>query len=295
MTLEQLKTLVAIADQGGVLAASEALHKTQPTISMAIKKLEEELDVQLLSRDGYRAVLTPAGESLCQQARAILKQSHKLKDMALHLAQGSEPKVSIAIEASCPLPLVLKVLSRCERNFPATQFNLMGETLWGALERVELGDADLAVSPWFEENLALEKRHITTSKLMTVAAPQFKDRLGDGELELENLKDCVQVVVRDSSRNPHPGSFGYLPEGRHWHVTDHQTKKEIILAGMGWGRLQTHLIKQELETGQLVPLSIRNYDSLMEVDICVARVLGKPSGPVAQALWDDFAGLCTED
>lgn len=291
MTLEQLKMLVAIADSGGILAAAEALHKTQPTVSVAIRKLEDELDVQLLSRDSYRASLTPAGETLCQQARTILKQSKILSGMAQHLAQGNEPRINIAIEASCPLPLILGALGNCECKFPGTQFNLTGETLWGALERLRLGEADLAISPWFEENLTYESFQLTSATLVTVASPQFRNKLGAEALELDDLKGSVQVVVRDSSLNPSQRSFGYLADGRHWYVTDHLTKKEIILAGMGWGRLHKHMIEDELHSGKLVPLSIRNYATTMEVKICVARIMDKPVGPVAAALWEDLAKL----
>jgi DNA-binding transcriptional LysR family regulator len=293
VTLEQLKMLVTIADVGGILAAADRLHKTQPTVSVAIKKLEEELGLQILSRDSYRASLTPAGEALCQQARVILKQSNIFRGIASHLAQGNEPEVRIAIEASCQLGPVLEILADCEKKFPGTRFNLMGETLWGALERLHTGEADLAISPWFEENLEFETSPLTSATLVTVASPMFRNALKKSELTLEDLKDSVQIVVRDSSCKPRQQSFGFLPEGRHWYVTDHLTKKEIILAGMGWGRLHEHLIKQELETGQLVPLSIQNYASKMEIEICVARILAKPAGPVAQALWDDFAGMGT--
>ena len=291
MTLEQLKMLVKIADAGGILAASEALHKTQPTVSVGIKKLEEELGLQILSRDSYRARLTPAGEALCQQARVILKQSEKLSDIAEHLAQGNEPEVRIAIEASCPLPLVLEILAVCEKQYPGTQFNLMGDTLWGALERLQLGEADLAISPWFDENLDFESLPLTTVTLVSVASPQFRDNLGKSMLTLDDMRDSVQVVVRDSSRKPPQHSFGYLTESRHWFVTDHFAKKEILLAGMGWGRLQEHLITEELASGRLVPLTIENYQSTMEVKICVARMRGKPVGPVAKTLWKTFLEL----
>lgn len=288
MTLVQLRTLVKISDTGSILAAADALHKTQPTVSVAIQKLEYELGLQLLSRDGYRASLTPAGEAICQHARTILKQSQVLISMAQHLAQGNEPEVRIAIEASCPLPLVLEVLKTCEKKFPGTQFNLMGDTLWGALERLKLGEADLAISPWFEEDLSYESCLLTKASLMTVASPQFRSSLGKEDLLLEDLKDSVQVVVRDSSRNPPQRSFGYLEEGRHWYVTDHLTKKEIILAGMGWGRLHKHMIEEELIDGRLIPLTIHNYATIMEVEICVARMRNNPAGPVATTLWKDF-------
>jgi len=288
MTLEQLKMLVTVAEVGGILAAAETLHKTQPTISVAIRKLEEELGLPLLSRDSYRARLTPAGEAVCQQARIVLKQSSILSHLASHLARGNEPEVRIAIEASCPLPLVLEVLAMCEKKFPGTQFNLVGDMLWGALERLQQGEADLAISPWFEENLEFEAFALTSSQLVSVASPEFRARLAKSVLMLDDLKDSVQIVVRDSSRHPRPQSFGYLAEGRHWYVTDHLTKKEIILAGLGWGRLPEHLVAAELTSGALVPLTIDDYQSTLEVKICVARMRDKPAGPVAETLWQDF-------
>lgn len=288
MTLEQLKMLVKVADAGGILAAAEALHRTQPTVSVAIRKLEDELGLKLLSRDSYRASLSPAGLALCRQAREILRQKEILAGMARHLAQGNEPEMRIAIEASCPLPPVLKILGACEEKFPRTQFNLMGDTLWGALERLQKGEADMAISPWFEENLEYESYPLTTAKLITVAAPRFRAALVKDSLELDDLKDFVQVVVRDSSSAPRPLSFGFLTGGRHWYVTDHMTKKEIILAGMGWGRLHEHLIAEELRDGRLLPLSIEGYPTTMQVEICVARIRNKPVGPVGAALWEDF-------
>jgi len=218
----------------------------------------------------------------------ILKQSNILTGMAEHLARGSEPELSIAIEASCPLPPVLNVLGECERKFPGTQFNLMGDTLWGALERLKSGEADLAISPWFEEDLEFESLPLTKATLVTVATPQFRASLGKDQLELEDLTGSVQVVVRDSSRSPRKQSFGYLAEGRHWYVTDHATKKEIILAGMGWGRLHEHLIADEIRNGRLLPLTIHNYPTRMEISIRIARMRGRSVGPVGATLWEDF-------
>ncbi len=288
MTLDQMRMLVTIADTGGVLAAAEVLHKTQPTVSVAIKKLEEEFGLLLLAREGYRASLTPAGEAFCRQARRVLRENEILAGMARHLARGNEPELRLAIEAACPLPPILSILAGCEKKFPDTRFNLMGDTLWGALERLQAGEADLAISPWLEENLEFESFPIATVTRVTVASPGFRRELPDRMLELDDLKESVQVVVRDSSPKPRQQSFGFLPDGRHWHVTDHLTKKEIILAGLGWGRLPEHLIANELRSGRLVPLAINNYPTQMAVNICVARMMGKPVGPVAATLWEDF-------
>jgi len=287
MTLEQLKVLVKIADSGSVLAAAEALFRTQPTVSVSIRKLEEELGVGLLDRNRYRATLTPEGQQLCRKAREVLRHSEEFAMLARHLAVGNEPQLHLAIEASCPMPIVLQLLRESERKYPQTEFNLQVENIWGALEKVQGGEADLAISPWFEELPNLESVALTRTRLIAVAAVGFcrsKHRL-----TLEEMKKCVQVVVRDSSRKPQQQkSYGVLENGRHWVVGDHQTKKQLIQAGMGWGKLHEHLIADELATGELVALDIHNYPCLMEMEIRAVRRFGEPVGPVAASLWEDF-------
>lgn len=294
MTLDQLKMLVKIAETGSVLSASQALFRTQPTVSVAIRKLEEELDVQLLSRDQYRARLTPAGEKICQQAKVLLKQAADISSMADHLAAGYEPALNIAIEASCPMPYILNVLKKVEQQYPQTQFNLMAESIWGALERLKQGDADIAVSPWFEEDTELESFALLHETMTAVSSPQFFAYKGDEVLNYNDLKGEVQVVVKDSSHKPTEKKIGVLEEGRHWLVNDHHTKKEILLAGMGWGRLQNHLISKELQEGKLVPLRIRDYQTSIDIEIRVARKLGTPVGPVAVELWQDFRDIAVQ-
>lgn len=291
MTLEQLKTLVKIAESGSLLAAAEALHRTQPTVSVAIKKLEDELGVALLDRAQYRATLSVEGRLLCQQAQVILKHVADFSTLAGHLASGHEPELHIAIEASCPLALVLQILRASEDDYPQTEFNLQMENIWGALDKLIHHEVDLAISPWFEDRQQLESVPLTETRLLTVAAPGY---CPPGLLSLDVMKGHVQVVVRDSSLRAQPQkSYGILDAGRHWTVNDHATKKQLVLAGLGWGRLHQHLIEAELADGRLLALEIENYPCQFDIDIRAVRRLGEPVGPVATALWQDFKTLST--
>ena len=294
MTLEQLKMLVKIADTGSVLAAAEKLFRTQPTVSVAIRKLEEELGVALLDRNQYRATLTNEGRQLCQQAREVLRQTADFTTLAKHLAVGNEPNLHLAIEASCPMPLLLQFFRECQRKYPQTEFNLQGENIWGALDKLQTGQVDIAISPWFEELTNLESIFLTRTRLLAVAAAGFcrADRM----LSLKEMKKRVQVVVRDSSSQPQQQkSYGVIEGGRHWVVSDHQTKKELIEAGMGWGKLHEHLIRNELDSGKLIPLKINNYPCSLNIEIRAVRRLDEPVGPVAAALWQDLNRLSQEN
>jgi DNA-binding transcriptional LysR family regulator len=287
MTLDQMRMLVQIAESGSVLAAAESLHRTQPTVSVAMQKLEAEFNLQIFDRARYRATLTPAGEALYRQAKRVLQQAESFSITARQLAVGNEPQLRVAIEASCPMPLALNLLQVCEQQFPKTEFILRGETLWGALERLRESDVDLAITPWLKEDFSLDSYRLADSQLIAVAAPDFAERYAVGSLRLEHLDTAVQVVVRDSSQKPPEPSFGKFEEGRHWYVNDHQTKKEILLAGMGWGRLHRHMIETELQTGRLVALLIDDYPGTLDIEIRMARRKGEVVGPVAAAFWQE--------
>lgn len=287
MTLDQLKILVTIAETGSLLAAAKALYRTQPTISVSVKNLEEELNVRLLDRSSYRARLTTQGLQLCQKAKTILKQVDEFSTLAEYLSIGHEPELHLAIEASCPMPLVLKILQSSEKNYPQTHFNLRVENIWGALEKLQDGEVDLAISPWFQDIQNLESLPLTKTKLITVSAPGFCPK--EQPLEVETMKQYVQIVVRDSGWRDYGLSYGVLDGARHWIVSDHLTKKQLIVAGMGWGKLQEHIIAEELAEGRLIPLDIAHYPCQVEMEIRAVRRLGEQIGPVATSLWDGLS------
>jgi DNA-binding transcriptional LysR family regulator len=291
MTFDQLRILVTIADTGSILAAAASLNRTQPTLSVSIRKLETALGLQLLARDQYRASLTPQGEAICRQARLVLQQTGSLARLATLLAEGHEPVLRIAIEASCPMAMVMGVFRSCQRKYPATEFTLMAENIRGALERLENEEADLVITPWFEENLAFESFRLADTVLTAVAAPGFMVGKGGGHLTIDDLREVVQIVVHDSSKRPSPYQYGIIEEGRRWLVHDHETKKKIILAGMGWGRLQRHMIETELADGGLVELQIDQYPQTLALEIRVARRRQLAHGPVADDLWNAFQTL----
>jgi DNA-binding transcriptional LysR family regulator len=148
-----------------------------------------------------------------------------------------------------------------------------------------MSEAVIAITPWFEENIRLQSFPFSRVQMVPVAAPDFLPQLPDRAVALSELKERVQVVVRDSSRQPRSKSLGVIGEGRHWLVNDHQTKKQVLLAGMGWGRLQMHMIADELQSGKLVVLQIEDYGDSPQIEIRAARRRDEAIGPVAAELW----------
>ena len=95
MTNEQLRMFIAVAEQGSFRRAAEVVNKTQSTVSFAVKTLENELQLQLFSRDAYRSELTPQWSA--PRAKQVVEQADNLKALGMQLAAGVEPEFTIAI------------------------------------------------------------------------------------------------------------------------------------------------------------------------------------------------------
>ncbi len=293
MTLDQLQILVKIVEHGSMGAAAEALYRTQPTLSVAIKKLEEEFGIEIFTRKDRRLILTPIGQAMVQKAQRVLERAEEFEHLGRQLAVGNEPKVKIAFDASIPIRFISGVLKQCEVDFPETSLELFAENLFGVTERLTEGEADLAVKAAFEDNHLLRALPLRKFKFFPVAASTHPLNQYENEVPLEDTREYVQVVLRDSARNPSDKTFRVIEEARQWYVNDVQTKKEIIIEGLGWGTLPDFMIEEELKTNQLVPLKIENYYRSGESEIYVVGRAGQPFGPVVQSLWESFQNYAT--
>jgi DNA-binding transcriptional LysR family regulator len=94
--LDLLRAFVAVADSGGFTRAAERVGRTQSTISLQIKKLEDNLGHQLLQRDGRQLMLTPVGEILIVYAKRILQLAEEAA------ARVSEPEISGTVRLGTP-------------------------------------------------------------------------------------------------------------------------------------------------------------------------------------------------
>ena len=88
MTLTELKYIVAVARERHFGHAANACHVSQPTLSVAVKKLEDELEVKLFERSANEVTVTPLGEEIVRQAQSVIEQANLIRDIA---KRGKDP------------------------------------------------------------------------------------------------------------------------------------------------------------------------------------------------------------
>ncbi|WP_298772949.1 LysR family transcriptional regulator [uncultured Shewanella sp.] len=286
MTLDQLSALQAIVEGGSLRDAAQKLHRTQPTISVAIKNLEQELGLTLFDRNQYRNTLTPQGLALYEKAKHVLDQAHSFKQLATQLAIGEELQVGIAFTSAIPIGPIISTIEQCKVAFPGTRLDVYSENGMGPLDRLNSGQASIVVIPWMKNIDKLESIHFMNMRFISVIAASSPLLQTYDEVPKAIMKKHPQVII--SGRASSTTSYGVLEGGEQWRVNDFQTKKEIIMQSMGWGSLPEHLIKNELQQGLLAPIKVEGETRMPNIDIRIARSTSKPVGPVAQKLWQLF-------
>lgn len=145
LNLDQLQTLIAIADLGTFAAAAQALHLAPPTVSLHIKELELRLDAVLLLRGRRQAALTPAGAALVEQGRKLLAASDDVIDLVQRLASGREGLVRVGVSAGVSTRLLPLMLEALGQRSPGVEVRLEAVGSSDAMQRLKAGTLDVAV------------------------------------------------------------------------------------------------------------------------------------------------------
>ena len=287
MTYDQLSAFLRVASEGSFTAASTSLHKSQPAVSKLVRNLEEELGIELFDRTAYRATLTEAGRRFFERAATVLESTDALRSFALELAGEAEPIVRLVVEAVTPLEAVTRVLRSVQSRYPTVRLELRTERLSGAVEALQSDVADLAVATTLGvDKQTLEVRHFASVRVIPVARADHPLARA-GTPTPEGLREHAQIILRDSALGESSASLNVLLGGLRWTVTDVAAKKELILAGMGWGGLPEHAVATELASGALVALDVPEFEA-DTMELFAMRRRDRVRGVVMQALWQEL-------
>jgi len=220
MTLTELRYIIAVARDRHFGHAAKRCFVSQPTLSLGIKKLEQELGVALFERGSREVIITPEGNKIVEQAKKVMSEINAIKDIAsYHRPLTRSPLRIGAIHTVGPylFPSLLPVIRDLRPGLPM----LIEENYTTALtERLHNGEIDMAIVslPYEEQGLdslalydepfvaLLPSSHTLTAynelslkrlaqETVLLLGPQhcFRDQV------LEICPDCIQSVAKDDS------------------------------------------------------------------------------------------------
>jgi DNA-binding transcriptional LysR family regulator len=257
LTLDQMRTLVAVVEAGSFRAGARRLSRVQSAVSHAIANMEATLGVALFDRAGHRPTLTPEGQALLADARAILLKVDSLRARARGLGEGVELELRIVIDTLFPMATVGAALQAMREAYPSVGMRVATAPLGEPFAALRQRRCTLGITVGREfRDPHIELEALSTLSFIAVVAathPLAARAAEKGQLATAELTDHLQIVLEDPSPLSEGRDFGVLSPGT-WRVSGQDTKHALILAGLGWGRLPRWLVERDLAEGRLVQL-----------------------------------------
>ncbi|MGH8729213.1 MAG: LysR substrate-binding domain-containing protein [Burkholderiales bacterium] len=143
MTLQELRYLVALAEEGHFSRAAEVCHVGQPTLSTQLKKLEDYLSVQLFERSHRGLMPTPIGEEIIEQARIALEVMEKIRELARHGRDPMSGSLRLGVIPTVGPYFVPPLLPKIRSAFPRLRLFVKEDLTAHLLEDLRTGRLDV--------------------------------------------------------------------------------------------------------------------------------------------------------
>jgi LysR family transcriptional regulator, hydrogen peroxide-inducible genes activator len=242
MTLTELRYIVAVARERHFGRAAEACFVSQPTLSVAIKKLEEELDIKIFERGGSEVSVTPLGEEIVRQAQSVLEQAGAIKEIA---KRGKDPlagALRLGIIYTIGPYLLPELVKHTIELYPQMPLMLQENFTVKLLEMLRTGELDCAImaEPFPDAGLATAQLY---DEPFVVALPAAHELAGRASISAEELKRETMLLLgtghcfRDHVLEvcPEFARFSSDAEGirRSFEGSSLETIKHMVASGMG--------------------------------------------------------------
>lgn len=286
LTLRQLQVFEAAARLGGYTRASEALHLSQPAVSMQIRQLEEQTGMPLFEQIGKKIHLTDAGRALYRHAQSILAQVQgaQLELEEMRGVRRGQLNITVASTANYFAPQLLAAF--CHR-YPEVKVSLDVSNREHILAQLGESEKDLAIMGLPPDESGLIAHPFMENPLVVIAAPSHP------------LANMTAIPPSRLAEEPfisrESGSGTRMATERFFNaaglqltvameMSSNEAIKQAVQAGLGLGVLSIHTLEMELALNRLAILDVQGFPILRHW--YVVHREGKRFSAVAQAFLD---------
>ena len=242
MTLTELRYIVAVARERHFGRAAEACFVSQPTLSVAIKKLEEELDVRIFERGANEIKVTPLGEDIVRQAQSVIEQASAIHEIA---KRGKDPlagALRVGLIYTIAPYLLPELVKNVIEQYPQMPLMLQENFTVKLLEMLRTGELDCAImaEPFPDTGLAVAPLY---DEDFMIAVPASHPFAGRESVSAEELKSETMLLLgaghcfRDHVLEvcPEFARFSSDAEGirKSFEGSSLETIKHMVASGMG--------------------------------------------------------------
>lgn len=294
VTLDQLRAFVTVVEEGNFSAAARRLKRVQSAISTSMAKLEAQLGVPIWDRSTKIARLTSEGQSILTAARRVLAELDGLKQLTAGLVRGVEATVSLCVDALFPVSALVDLCAGFAKQFPAVDLRVDTQVMSAVGERVLRGAATIGVATPLGVAPGLERKVLSPIRMIAVVSPGHPLASIKGLIPTRRLADAIQIVLSERTDTGVADQAVLSP--RTWRVGDLHTKHAMLRAGLGWGNLPEHLVRDDLRDGSLVAVRPAGWGK-NEHTLYLSAIYRSDTtiGPAHGWLLTEVEALCARD
>lgn len=267
-----LRTFIVLAESRSVTEAAQTLRLAQPSVSSALKRLEDRLGRKLIDRSPGRYGLTQAGELLYREAVDIQGSIFRLTTLMREVTDEVQGHVKIAVASHVVCPVFDDALAHFHATHPRATLSIDVDTSREAIAAVNARKASFAVCLVKERNPKLEYRRLyreffglfcgPSHSLFGKTNPTGSDFAGLSSVSFET--DRLHDVLKPVTLMRAEAELGDSIVGTSSHLEE---VRRMIIAGLGVGPLPVHVAQRDVEAGLLWRLP--PYDKMPEIDVHV--------------------------
>jgi LysR family hydrogen peroxide-inducible transcriptional activator len=242
MTLTELKYIVAVARERHFGKAAEACFVSQPTLSVAVKKLEEELEVKLFERSANEVAVTALGEEIVRQAQSVLEQAAAIREIARRGRNPLSGPLTLGVIYTISPYLLPDLVRQVMARTPQMPLMLQENFTVKLLDMLRTGEIDCAIlaEPFPDAGLAVAPLY---DEPFLAAVPSGHRLAGQEQVTTEELKQEPMLLLgsghcfRDHVLEvcPEFARFSSNADGirKSFEGSSLETIKHMVAAGMG--------------------------------------------------------------
>lgn len=195
MTLNELRYIVAVAKKKHFRKAAESCFVSQPTLSVAVKKLEEELGVILFERRKQDVLITPIGEKIISIAKNILEQSQSIKKLAFESQGNLSSELKIGVIYTIAPYLLPKLIPSFQKHAPNVPVIIEENYTHILAKKLQSGEIDVAILslPFDEPNIETYTLYEEPFKL--IMPKQHADFKGDLNIVINSIENETVLLL----------------------------------------------------------------------------------------------------
>lgn len=273
MNLPELEVLIAVVEEKGFSRAAKILHKTQPAVSQAIRRLEAEVGETLLDRSSKEGVLTPAGEVLLEYARQMLNLRRTAKTAVKDLKELHHGKVTISANEHTVFYL-LPVIEEFKKRHPQIKIHVQRGVASRIPKEILAREVELGIISFNPKDKSVKSVPVSTDELVLIVSPGHR------------LSDKKSVSVKDlgiesfiAHNAPSPYREQVISKFQKLNVTLNiavempslEAIKKLVAAGAGVALVPKLTAQSEINNGILTGLSVKEMKLVRQLNIVYRR------------------------